>query len=61
MTYREEQPSYVDAPCGARAVFDYDTGIGYRCLDCFCILGSVGQPRICQEIADKARKAKDAA
>jgi len=34
-------PLSVKARCGALAVVD---GIGYRCTECFAILGSVGCP-----------------
>lgn len=33
--------SYV-LKCGATAVWDRSSGCGYRCHDCFAVLGSVG-------------------
>lgn len=49
MSDREEMERfYQGAPrditvkkCGARAVLDWD-GAGYRCLDCFAVVGSMG-------------------
>jgi len=32
--------------CGAMAVFDPDR-VGMICMDCFCVVGSVGQPPQC--------------
>jgi hypothetical protein len=40
-------------PCGGEANFDYSSGISYRCEMCNAVIGSVGQPRRCQEEADK--------
>lgn len=34
----------IDLPCGAQAMFDYDSGIAYRCMDCFTIWGSISNP-----------------
>lgn len=34
----------INTPCGAKAIFDVESGCGYRCLDCFAIVGSVGCP-----------------
>jgi hypothetical protein len=38
-------------PCGGEANFDYSSGISYRCETCGAVVGSVGQPRSCQEEA----------
>ena len=40
-------PRIITASCGAIASLDMD-GCGYRCHDCFTIIGSVGCP--CQNI-----------
>jgi hypothetical protein len=32
----------IELPCGATAAFDYPSGIGYRCMNCMAIWGSVG-------------------
>lgn len=32
--------------CGSMAVFDPDR-VGMICMDCFCVVGSVGQPPQC--------------
>jgi hypothetical protein len=45
------KPMYL--PCGGVAYFDQDSGISYRCETCFAVVGSVGQPRSCQEEAKK--------
>lgn len=36
--------------CGGVPVFDDQTGYAYRCDQCFAVIGSVGQPRSCQEM-----------
>jgi hypothetical protein len=38
-------------PCGGVEEFDHSSGISYRCEMCNAVLGSVGQPRSCQEEA----------
>lgn len=40
-------------PCGSTAYFDTSSGISYRCEECGAVVGSVGQPRSCQEEAKK--------
>lgn len=45
--------SVIFLPCGSRAHWDVDSGMGYRCEDCFAVLGSIGQPRRCQEESQK--------
>ena len=43
----------IHLPCGGTAIFDDDSGIGYRCEDCMAMVGSVGQPTRCKEEAKK--------
>ena len=40
-------------PCGTVAMFDHDSGMSYRCTECFAVVGSIGQPRRCQDKAEK--------
>jgi hypothetical protein len=40
-------------PCGGEAIWDHASGIGYRCLDCNTMVGSISQPAHC---VDEARK-----
>ena len=40
-------------PCGGVAYFDDDCGIGYRCSNCFAVVGSIGQPKHCKDEAKK--------
>jgi hypothetical protein len=40
-------------PCGGTARWDSESDMGYRCMDCFAMLGSVGQPKRCQEESQK--------
>jgi hypothetical protein len=40
-------------PCGGVAEFDHSSGISYRCEMCGAVVGSMGQPRSCQEEAKK--------
>jgi hypothetical protein len=46
-------PKQIYSPCGGVAIFDEGAGYGYRCLDCGAVIGSVGQPRRCQEEVQK--------
>jgi hypothetical protein len=46
---------FMDLPCGGKAGFDHGAGYGYRCLDCMAVVGSIGQPKHCQEEAEKYR------
>lgn len=41
----------IHLPCGSRARWDTESEMGYRCMDCFAMVGSVGQPQHCQEAA----------
>lgn len=43
----------IHLPCGATAHFDHDSGISYRCEECMAVVGSVGQPRQCQNAMKK--------
>jgi hypothetical protein len=38
-------------PCNS--VAHYDGDFSYRCENCFAVIGSVGQPNHCVEIANK--------
>lgn len=49
------QPRYASLPCGAQAEFDHGAGYGYRCMNCFAVLGSMGQPSSCKEETEKYR------
>lgn len=49
-------PAIIDAPCGEKARWDYDSGCGYRCMSCFAVLGSVGMPRQCSELNQQVRE-----
>lgn len=42
-----EITNHIHLPCGSRANFDVESGIGYRCETCFAIVGSIGQPQRC--------------
>ena len=43
----------IQLPCGGIAYFDKESGISFRCIDCFATVGSIGMPRHCKEEADK--------
>jgi hypothetical protein len=36
-------------PCNSRAHFDGD--FSYRCENCFAVVGSIGQPKRCSDLA----------
>jgi len=40
-------------PCGGTARFDEASGISYRCEDCMAVVGSIGQPEHCKNVAQK--------
>lgn len=42
-------------PCGGTAYFDVESGISYRCEDCMAVVGSMGMPEHCKDIAQKWR------
>lgn len=46
-------PLYQYLPCGNRATFDSDSGISYRCDQCWAVVGSIGQPQHCKDEAEK--------
>lgn len=56
MSYQIE-PS-IKLACGAEAVFDEGSGIGYRCTTCFAVVGSIGMPRTCAEL-EKEKEEKE--
>lgn len=43
----------ISLPCGGTAFLDHNSGIGYRCEDCGCMVGSIGQPKECVEERNK--------
>jgi len=44
-------PAVQRQPCGGTAMFDGEHS--YRCMDCFAVIGSMGQPAMCKSIATK--------
>jgi hypothetical protein len=45
-------PDKIEAPCGNIAYFDNSsTSCAYRCLSCFAVIGSMGMPRECAQLA----------
>jgi hypothetical protein len=36
--------------CGGIPVFDIESGISYRCDQCFAVIGSIGQPDRCKQL-----------
>lgn len=42
-------PLYQYLPCGNRATFDHDSGMSYRCDQCWAVVGSIGQPQPCKD------------
>lgn len=57
---REERPYTPPRPepmpCGGRPIFDASSGCAFRCDACFAVIGSVGMPRHCQDLMDRAQK-----
>ena len=49
----------IELPCGGEAWFDHESGISFRCIDCFAVVGSVGMPRDCKEIYDRENNKKE--
>lgn len=49
--YNTTQPIFL--PCNALAIFDVPSEMGYRCTQCFAMVGSIGQPQQCKDEADK--------
>ena len=53
--HNNEVPNKLEPlPCGGTPVFDYDSGCAYRCDLCFSVIGSIGMPRQCKELLDRA-------
>jgi len=44
-------PEFELAPCGEIASWDYGSECSYRCETCNAILGSMGMPQRCHDIA----------
>lgn len=42
----------IALPCGAKASFDFESGISYRCNDCSATVGSIGVPARCKVYFD---------
>lgn len=49
-------PLYQYLPCGNRATFDHDSGMSYRCDQCWAVVGSIGQSQECRDEMDKYSK-----
>lgn len=47
LSYTEEDP--MPLVCGGEAIFDVDSGIGFRCIHCGAMVGSIGMPTSCKE------------
>lgn len=43
----------IKLPCGGIAHFDSSSGFCYRCETCMTVVGSIGQPKSCQDEAQK--------
>ncbi len=57
--YDDESGSYmnhkpIELLCGSTAVFDVDSMMGYRCTECFAMVGSMGMPPSCKDLYDQA-------
>lgn len=48
-----KMPKRISLACGATACFDHESGISYRCMDCFAVIGSVGMPQRCKDEEQK--------
>jgi hypothetical protein len=53
MTFWANPPQQIFLPCAAIAIFDEPSEIGYRCMQCGAMVGSVGQPDRCRADAEK--------
>ena len=51
-------PKFIFLPCGGTAAWDSDSDMGYRCMDCFAVVGSIGQADRCKTAAEKYREMK---
>jgi hypothetical protein len=47
------EDSLIYLPCGGKAMFDSSTGVGWRCMDCYTVVGSIGQPKQCVDESKK--------
>jgi len=45
-------------PCGGTPFWDNASDCGYRCMDCFAVIGSIGMPAYCRELLDKENERK---
>ena len=52
ITYRILEFKPITLLCGSVASFDTDSGISYRCNNCFATVGSIGMPKSCKELYD---------
>lgn len=51
-------PRYLRLPCGGHAVWDDASDMGYRCMNCYAMLGSIGQSQHCQDAANEYKIAE---
>lgn len=51
-------PRYLRLPCGGHAVWDDESDMGYRCMHCYAMLGSIGQSQHCQDAANEYKIAE---
>ena len=58
--YDRSIPHTYNVACGATAIFDYESGISYRCQSCGAVVGSIGMPRECKQLEDEAEIARRA-
>ena len=45
-------PQPLHLPCGGTAIWEDDSILSYRCIDCGAVLGSIGQPKECVKIQE---------
>jgi len=43
-------------PCGGVPRWDEGSGCGYRCMDCFAMVGSIGMPSRCRKLMEEERE-----
>lgn len=48
-----KMPQRISLACGAVACFDHESGISYRCMNCFATVGSIGMPQRCKDEEQK--------
>ena len=51
-------PKFIYLPCGGTARWDSASDMGYRCMSCFAMVGSIGQSRHCQDVANEYKIAE---